>query len=467
MRFLALCFLIIMLGGSSAPAKRPVLHPCPVAGSSAIARCGAVPTPEDRRRRSGRTIMLNIIVLPMSGAGAEGTPLFDLGGGPGVAETPNAPFYATELRLHLARRRMVLIDMRGAGGSNPLHCPGIEAAPIGSDVFPPAAVVACRRDLGGRVDVRRYSTVAAAHDLDAVRAALGYDKIDISALSYGTLLAQTYLKLYPTRVRAAALIGTVAWGEPLPLHHSINAERTLRQVFGDCGAERECAQAFPNLPGDWETLRRNLQASPLAAPAAGEGAIRLREGPFMEAVRGMLNTIDGQRHLPLLITRAAHGDFAPFVKAMGAGGADPITEGLYLSVTCPEATRRITERQIIDASAGSTFGRYRVDQQIAACRLWPGGATEPGAAPVGRTPMLFLSGGRDASTPGTWARRVAAGFPNSRVVTIPAMTHLPVGLSNMICLDEVMERFFERGSVDGLDTGCIASMTPPPFVTSP
>jgi len=75
----------------------------------------------------------------------------------------------------------------------------------------------------------------------------------------------------------------------------------------------------------------------------------------------------------------------------------------------------------------------------------------------------LMSGGRDATTPTAWAEAVAAVLPRSRVVIIPAMTHLPVGLANMVCLDRIMDAFFAKGSAEGLDISCIETMTPPPF----
>jgi pimeloyl-ACP methyl ester carboxylesterase len=85
--------------------------------------------------------------------------------------------------------------------------------------------------------------------------------------------------------------------------------------------------------------------------------------------------------------------------------------------------------------------------------------------PKSAVPVLFLAGGRDASTPPAWARKVAEGLPNSRVVEIPAMSHLPIGLDHIECLDLMADAFFAKGSAKGLDTSCMAGMTPPPFVT--
>ena len=391
-----------------------------------------------------------------------------LDGGPGIAGTGSAALYTDELRFHRDQRAIVMVDQRGTGGSGALNCPEIERKSPLSDAWTLADVVSCRRALEAHSDLSQYSTLAAARDLDAVRLALGYEKVDLAGLSYGTMLAQAYLKLYPAHVRSAAFIGTVPLGEKLPLHHAANGEHALRQVFDDCGADTACNAAFPRLLSDWAVLQRRLSNAPIVIKT-GHGALVVRKGPFGEFIRGLLNTPDGQRRLPSMISRAARDDYGPFVKAVEAQGAEPEAEGLYLSVTCPEATRRIRPSEIRRAVAGASFGRYRIDQQIAACRLWATAKPQPALLAPLRSdiPVLLLSGGRDATTPTAWARRVAAGLPNSRTLVFEHMTHLPVGLDNMVCVDRIMAAFFSRGSAEGLDASCRASMTPPPFVVAP
>ncbi len=390
-----------------------------------------------------------------------------LEGGPGVPGTISAPLYAGELKFHRQRRAVVLFDQRGTGASGALHCAAIENRPPLADVWPPAGVGECRRELESHADLTRYSTEATVRDLDAIRIALGYDRVDLAGLSYGTLLAQAYMKLYPTHVRSVVLIGTVPLGEKLPLSHSRNAEQALRQLFADCRDEASCHAAFPHLEADWATLQQRLARGAITI-ATEKGTLVVRRGPFGEMVRSALNSVEGKRGLPLLISRAAAGDYVSLVRSAQGQGADPEADGLYLSVTCPEGTQRIQPEEIEQATRGSTFGRYRVDQQVAACQLWPHTTPDPRLlAPThSGIPVLLLSGGRDATTPSAWARQVAASLENSRVVIIPAMTHMPLGLDNMECLDRMMDSFFATGSAQVLDTSCVATMTPPPFATS-
>ncbi|HXU99260.1 MAG TPA: alpha/beta fold hydrolase [Caulobacteraceae bacterium] len=429
-------------------------------------KCGRLEVPENWARPTARKIGLNIVVMPMTGPGPEQAPVIWLEGGPGIPGTVSAALYSTDLRFHRARRAVILFDQRGTGASAPLHCAETEQRQATEDMWPAALVTACRRRLEAEADLAQYTTAASAHDVDAIRAALGYSRVDLMGLSYGTMLGQAYMKLYPKRVRAAAFIGSVPLGEKLPLSHAANGENALRQVFADCRADPACHEAHPRLESDWRAVMARVVRQPVAVHTA-KGEIVLRPGPLGEAVRGMLNSNFGQRRLPYLIGRAANADFTPFAAAIEAGGPEPEADGLYLSVTCPEGTRRIRPGEIELATARTSFGRYRVDRQVAACRLWAAAIADPRLlSPLAsETPVLLLGGGRDATTPIPWARRIAAGLPHARVVVIEPMSHLPIGLTNIDCLDRIADAFFAKGDAEGLDTRCIASMKSPAFAT--
>jgi pimeloyl-ACP methyl ester carboxylesterase len=240
----------------------------------------------------------------------------------------------------------------------------------------------------------------------------------------------------------------------------------LSLLFADCRADRRCNAAFPDLSADWERLQKRLSRGPIAIRTS-VGGLLVRRGPFNELVRNQLGTVESARHLPALISRTARQDYAPLIKLVQAQGPEPEAEGLYLSITCPEATLRIRPDEIAPATRSSSFGRYRIDQQIAACRLWAPATPSPRLLTPLRSniPVLLLAGGRDATTPPSWARQVSAGLPNSRVVIIEAMSHLPVGLEHLDCLDRLADAFFAKGAAEGLDTACVATMTPPAFIS--
>src|SRR5258708_2983451 len=132
------------------PAVESKPHPCQVQGLAEDALCATFPVWENRDRKSGRKIGLNIVVLPARGPEHLSDAIFMLHGGPGGAATDLARGLGLFQALR-ARRDIVLVDQRGTGGSNPLDCelysdpPALQKTMSGS--FPVDAVRACRARL--------------------------------------------------------------------------------------------------------------------------------------------------------------------------------------------------------------------------------------------------------------------------------------------------------------------------------
>ena len=97
---------------------------------------------------------------------------------------------------------------------------------------------------------RHISTANVARDMDLLRQAVGDRRLSYLGLSYGTYLGATYARLFPNRVRALALDGTID-----PREYAGTKDRGLpvgaRIDQGQAGAEvfaeflRQCAAAGP------------------------------------------------------------------------------------------------------------------------------------------------------------------------------------------------------------------------------
>src|SRR5207253_1172370 len=113
--------------------------------------------------------------------------VFYIPGGPGSSSTEDAPYVAADLAKVREHRDLVFVDQRGTGGSNALNCEFFDPADPQSYLGhwnPPDKVRVCRQQLESKADLRLYVTTIAMDDLDEVRAALGYEKIDLLAGSY-------------------------------------------------------------------------------------------------------------------------------------------------------------------------------------------------------------------------------------------------------------------------------------------
>ncbi len=447
------------------------LEPYVAEGVAETLLTATLSVPENRDLPDGRTISLHIVVVPALTRGAKDAPLFELAGGPGLPASGAASFYAADSTGYRATRDIVLIDQRGTGKSNPLRCPELEHLSKLDNVYDTAAVRRCRDELSKNADLTQYGTIAAVHDLDEVRRRMGYEQIDLIGISYGTVVAQTYMREYPHNVRCAVLIGTVPIDEKSPLHHARAAEEVLQKLFDDCERDPACGAKFPSLRAEWKSVLESFDDGPVSAVYADSvdrRLITIERGPFCEALRTLLLTTPVQRRVPFIIHRAARGDFYPFLAlASPDSSTSPFAEGMYLSVTCPEGTLRITNDDIESETAGTFLGRYRVDQQIAACGEWPVVAlSDEVLTPVAASiPTLLLAGGMDYVTPIVWAQQVSSRLSDSRVVVIDYMGHLPEGVDNMECFDTLIRAFLRAGTTVGLDASCVDTMTPPPFAT--
>jgi pimeloyl-ACP methyl ester carboxylesterase len=452
---------MMLIAAAAAAIFQPqfVDNPCSDANLAKIARCGSVEVPENRAEPTGHRILLNIIVLRAASSAPHLPPLFDIDGGPGLAVTKNVGFYLVDGAAYRLRRDVVMIDQRGTGRSRPLSCVELGSpATAYLPLYPSDAVARCRKALETESDLTHYLTQDAVEDLDAVRAALGYEKIDLQGLSYGTTVALRYLATHPDRVRAAVLMGVAPPSLMPPARHAPAADRALRLLFAECAADTKCTKVFQP---DAELERA------LSRLSAQKGAPS-RE-VFLEKIRSMLYQPMTARQIPWVIHRAAAGDLSSFYEITRPSGQSPYFDGMFLSVVCSEAMALMDFDKAAAASRATRFGDYRLQRQRNACSEWTTGKAAPDfLAPVAApAAVLLISGELDPVTPPELAQDVADALPNARHVIIPKSGHVFDGLSGIdTCFDPLVVKFLDTADLTTLDPSCLAEMRPPPFKTS-
>lgn len=419
--------------------------------------CGTISVPENYASPEGRRIDLNVVWIRALEPQSPRQAIFEFEGGPGFGVTDNAVDYLGDLAPLSRRRDVVLFDMRGTGRSNRLACTAVEAyrsADRNAPLYPPELIAQCREEVAAHADIAQYTTLNAARDADSVRQALGFERIDVSGASYGSTLTLAYIAAFPQHVRSAAIFGAApALAQP-PRAHAPNAQRSLELYFQECAADAACAAAFPDPASDLERVRERLAAPD--APFAFE--------IFMERMRERLYQPQGARGLPLMLRRAAAGDFANFTTPPPGGGGRALGDGLYLSITCAESFPFFDYEAAAAASRATAFGDYRLRRQRAACAEWPA-PPAPTPDPVGPVdiPILIAAGHLDPATPPAWAEAVRAHFPRHHYVLIEDAAHGLFGLENADCLVAIQAAFHEDPDAETLDTSCIATMTRRPF----
>lgn len=457
---------------ATAPTASLALEPCEVPGASEgskeQARCGTYEVFENRAAKRGRKIKLKVVVFPATGRDKVADPLFYIPGGPGSSATEDAPYVAQEFAKIRERRDLVFVDQRGTGGSNPLNCdffnPSDLASYMGS-YFPLEDVRKCRQQLEPKADLRLYTTHLAMDDLDEVRAALGYEQINIFGASYGTRATQDYLKRHQRHVRAIVLQGVSPTNQLMPRDFPQHTERALRGVVDECAADENCRAAFPNLRAELKTVLESLMRAPVEVevkhPQTGARTrVKLSRDLAGEAVRYMLYQAGAANRIPLFIHVAAQGNFAPLAESaifyrqqIVATGSN----GMYLSVTCAEDLPRIKPGEGERNGADTFLGDYRLRQQRAACALWPRAEIPKNYADPTRSdvPALILTGQWDPVTPPVYGDTAAKYLPNSLHLVIPHGGHGFGGLDGLDCIQNLILDFVNRATTKGLNTTCL------------
>jgi len=456
---------------AEAPHRTMSLAPCRLPGVEAAAQCGTYEVWENRATKKGRRIGINVAVVPARIRAHEPDPIFVFAGGPGQGAVSLAdqvmPLFARLNDL----RDIVFIDQRGTGESNPLDCDEDDDPPLQTlfeDSLPRELVEKCLAQLDA--DPRQYVTSVAVEDIDDVRSALGYDKVNLWGGSYGTRVELEYVRRHGAHVRSMVLDGVAPATMKLPLSFVADGEAALAKLVEDCQAEALCRLTYPDLSGTIESLRARLARRPVRAaiqdPRTGEReTIDVNENVFLSGLFRPLYVAELASLLPYGIASAANGDFNPLL-AQNLEFADDVSEnlslGMHLSVVCSEDIPLITPADLA-AAKRSFFGRALVDDFLQACKLWPRGAVPPDYyTPVAsNVPALVLSGGIDPATPPRHAEEVVRTLPNARHFIAP---HLGHGVSLHGCAPRLVAAFIRKGTARGLDGSCLTRIPRPLYV---
>lgn len=473
------CFLAmtLSLGALAAHGAKLQLSPCKAPGLPDDARCGTYEVFENRAAKSGRKVPLRVVVIPANAPRKEPDAIAYFAGGPGGSAVQEGVWYVEVLRRNgLQTRDLLLVDLRGTGGSDSLECPemtGMQGVQGFLDNFVPIeGVRACREQLSRTRDLSQYTTENAVDDVDEVRAALGYDRLNIVGGSYGTRSELIYMRRHPSNVRTATLFRTVANDATTPLQFARITQNALDGLIAECAGDADCHKAFPRLREEVSEVLSRVEKEParveLTDPKTGKPfTLRLTRFGIAQTLRYMLYSTDRAAQLPLFVHLAAQGDFKPLAEfAREHGGLE--SAGYFLAVTCAEDVAFIREEDIAPAVAGTFLGDARIRQQQAACKAWNGAKLGPGfqAPTVSDVPTLILSGERDPATPASDGEKTVRHLRHGIHLVVADGTHSNNGMKGQDCELDIMVKLIESGTTEGLDTSCIAKMERPAFALS-
>lgn len=472
----ALVLLTLLLAAGCQRAEQGALdrlHPCRLEEGPPDSYCGTHTVFENRNSGSGRTIDLKIVVAPALRRDPQPDPLFVFEGGPGGGAATLAAQRIPMFRRFQASRDIVLIDQRGTGASNPLDCASDdpdEDEDLGSiDTYPVDRFRTCLERLDA--DASLYTTAIAMDDIDEVRRALGYERINLWGGSYGTRAALVFLKRHEASVRSVVLDGVAPPDMRLPLYMARDGQRALDRLLEACERDSGCASAYPALRQSVAALWTTLASRPTVAfthPRTGKPMqVAVSQRLIATIVFQSLYTPEVTALLPQLLVDASRGQFQGlFALAFAADlpkGA--MSEGMFLSVVCAEDMPRISPEDIARETAGRFIGSAMFDTRMKPCEFWPRGTVaDDYYAPVtSSTPVLIFSGEDDPVTPPSWGDHVAGSLANARHIVVPGAGHITLQRG---CVPRLVAQFLDDPDPKAVDPACLASLTRPPFFTT-
>jgi pimeloyl-ACP methyl ester carboxylesterase len=429
------------------------------------ASCGTVDVPVNPAEPDGEQLSLRIAVVKALQTDAMADPIFylaDLG-----RAAIEDDLVRTQLTMSYSNdvRDVVYVDQRGTGGSNAVTCtmPN-DADSAGADLAAvTAAARSCAADAGP--GLQYYTTAVAAEDLDRVREALGYDKLNLYGVGYGSYAAQAYLARHGDRVRSAFLDG----GSTLDVHAAERtaaiAQRSLTHLFARCTADADCHQAYPDLSRDYARADASLDQHPLQVPGADAPMDR---AAFAGAIASMLGDTHRKTAIPQVIHAVATGRATTVAEDLAPALRQPDALAAATLIRCTEPWASLRPDPVARASAGTFLAPFEARAATrlqAACR----GLPHPALPADLRRPIhsdarvVIFTGGEDAaSAPAEWAH-AAQQLPNSTLVVFPGAGGDQI--HSTLCARNIFVYFLDPGTLGDEELDCAKTDGILPFDT--
>jgi pimeloyl-ACP methyl ester carboxylesterase len=425
------------------------LSPCTIPDLKRPAKCGTAHVLEDRTRPGGRVVALKIVVVPAEHSPPLPDPVVFIAGGPGGAATDAAAIILEGYGRASSTRDFVFVDQRGMGEGSPLRCKLFEGTDLGTlagGELPESRLRACLASMDA--DPSLYTTDVAADDLAEVLAALGYEKVNVVAESYGSFAAQALAHAHPARVRSLALNGVASPVGDFALRFAESSEAVLEQLFAECAANPACRARHPDPAAELQKAFARLREHPAQVSATADDGntytATLDVNAFALTLRGSLYGARSRGGTLGMIHDVAEGGFdgiAPRVVLFPLMLATESSIGAYLSIACAESLAGVGEEEAKRATAKTFVGMARVGPLLRACAFWP---KRPSPAwlhqPVtGNLPALLVNGTMDPATPLSGFELAGSQLTNAQRVIVRGEGHSAV----TPCLDGIVAAFFD------------------------
>ena len=469
--------------GLQQPASKPVFVQMPCSAvfgtfdtaAPSVARCGTVTVPQNRQTpKDPRLVKVVLPVVVYEMPGAKGTPLLFIAGGPGESsiEAVQEVFLETSIGQLLMRERPIIaFDRRGLTSPLGRSVPDLGVLVSGIRSTAPAviassidsAAAASRRLRAQGIELKNFATPEAMDDIRDVTLALGFEKLVLFGVSYGTRDALQFMRRHPTMVERAILDG-VAPPQTTALFNldsiAVSRRAVVKQVAAECIADLACNAEYPNLAATIDRLGR-VGAPPLRItanlPAAGGWrTIDINPGSVLSTIGGVAGSEQIRSIVPQLLEDFASGDTL----------RRPLSPEVVIAAALDSAMRLRGGR------------RMPVVYHVTVCSDIPVGASERDGRPfcdalgvpftgpetvapvVSSTPVLLISSGYDSQTPPSMAAQAAQTLSRSHQVVFKMVGHIAFRHpTTMACAAVVISSFMTQPDRDPA-TSCVDNVRP-------
>ncbi|GLZ80152.1 proteinase [Actinorhabdospora filicis] len=403
--------------------------------------CATIKVPADWDTPGGETLDLALVRTKSKSQKDRIGSLVINPGGPGGSGVDFAIYLAKSLPKEiLSRFDIVGFDPRGVGRSTPVECiadgekdaiNGYTPDPVEKGAFDglvalqKAAVDSCYQKYGD--SLAHFASVQAARDMDAIRTAVGDDKLSYLGFSYGTLLGSIYAQQNGQNLRAAVLDGAVDPGES-DVTSSEGQAAAFEKAFDAFAAWCKTNASTCGMGDDPRQYVMNLIASVEARPPSGANGRVATAGWVLTAVVAALYDEEAWPYLAAGLTQTAAGkpslmfEMADnYVGRSGTGTYDNSTDA-FSAVTCSDDATTETVDQV-RAYQGEWRGKYPMfgaplALSLLPCALWRAPRTPyPTGASSGGPEILVVGTTGDPATPYVNAGKLAAQLGNAEVLT--------------------------------------------------
>lgn len=410
--------------------------PCRQAGGGgdslpipAGAQCGKIAVPVDYDEPDGAQATLALIRFPATGDKIGS--LIINPGGPGESGIEAAASLVEGLPAKVRQRfDLVGFDPRGVASSTPaLWCnsdadndriradPQVDYSPQGVDRIENTTKEFVQRcvDKMGDDFLANIGTASVAKDLDALRAAVGDDKINYLGYSYGTRIGTAYAEAYPDKVRAMILDGAVDPNAD-PIQADIDQAEAFQKAFNDyaadCAKDSECPLGTD--PAKSVAVYRSLVDPLVDKPMKTKDPRGLSYGDAIVGTIMALYSPNLWRHLTQGLTEMTKGRgdtmlaLADMYMRRDPQGHYTNATDARIAVNCvdqPPVKDRdkvvAEDKRLREVAPFMSYGEFTGHAPLSTCAFWPEPPTSTphAAAAPGLPPVLVISTTGDPATP--------------------------------------------------------------------